>query len=124
MHGWKVRSWEATRSVDEVVGNGEAISRCHRLDLMGHVRVPRKSRNQKFGGERNVEHVLVVTVGDMYFPALEFGWEDNDKGRKHPFRLFRAAKGVRMCEIDLSAVLLFVGQKAGGRSETGKRRRK
>jgi hypothetical protein len=88
---------------------------------VSHVRVPRKSRNRKLGGRENVERVLVVIVGDMCFPVLEFGWKDNNKGREHPLRLFRSVKGVETCGIDSLAVLLFVGQKAREWSKTGGR---
>ena len=72
MHIWKVRGWEARRSIHKVVGNGETISGSHGLDFVDYVRIPGKGRGSEFGERRDIEYILVVAVGDVYFPAFEF----------------------------------------------------
>ena len=40
------------------------------------------------GREGDIECVLVVSVGNMHLPTLEFRREDDNEGSEYPSRLF------------------------------------
>lgn len=75
--------------MDEVVGEGESISRFDGLNRMIDVSVPCSNVGGVLGGGSDVHNFSFAGMLQTKLAAGEWRWEDNDYGGKHSGNLFR-----------------------------------
>lgn len=91
--GWMSGSW-TWRSVNEIIRQGESISRGDGLDLMHDVCIPCEKRGVTVGSRfRDVQDGLFPCVSQAHFPSFKVAWEDDNDGCEHPISFGGTAIG-------------------------------